>query len=102
MGRARAAQGAASGGGAGGFRAGPGAAARSAPLALQLLRWHLQDCGGFSGPLHCGAGWRGREPRHFPTQLATLLFLFHPNLGAVFQQPGWIKKKKKRFKWLYL
>lgn len=33
-----------------------------ARLAPQLLRWHLQDCGGLGGPRRCGAG-RGRGPQ---------------------------------------
>lgn len=33
----------------------------AARLAPQLLRWHLQDCGGLGGPRRCGDG-RGRGP----------------------------------------
>lgn len=64
-----------------GERAGPRAAALrgSARLAPQLLRWHLQDCGGLGGPRRCGDG-RGRGPQQSPLPLRAgllLLLLVH-------------------------
>lgn len=63
VGRARAGS---SRGGRGWGRARGTGSRRPARLAPQLLRWHLQDCGGLGGPRRCGDG-RGRGgPAAFP------------------------------------
>lgn len=90
------------GGGRGG---GVGAAARSPRLAPQLLRWHLQGCGGLGGPRRCGAGRLGMggggRLRQFPIALRWREGSpVDPDLstpfGAFFHHPGWTLKKKKK------
>lgn len=57
---------------------------RSARLELQLLCWHLQNCGdlrGAAGPL-AGMGGGGGASKVSHPPLATLIFLLHLGPGA--------------------